>query len=807
VHFFWLDLRYGARMLAKAPAFMAVALLTLALGMGAATAIFSVVDTVLLKPLPFRDAERLLVIWEQNVSQNLDRTFVSPADFLAWQQHSRAVERMAALQDARINLTGGPNGHIDPEEIKVERVTANLFPLLGVVPPVGRAFQPEEDRPGNTNFVLLSHSLWERRFGGDPGIAGRTIRLRDHAYTVVGVLPAAFAVTESGVDAFVPLGLNPADAHAVNNRFLKVIARRRGSLDQVREELDALGAQLERAQPALNTGWRPEVFELGEELVGGVRRSLWVLMAAVGCLLLMACVNVANLLLARGATRAREIALRSALGAGRGRIVMQLLTESVLLALGGAALGWFLAAGANYLLVHAGPASVPRLAEAALDLRLFGFALAISLATGILFGIVPALQGARTSLSVALNEGGRGGSAGRTGRRIRNTLVSTEVALAVVVLIAAGLLMRSFIRLRGVDPGFRPASVLTVRVPLAGGHNGAMDRRIAFFRQVTDRIATLPGVRTVGAVNALPLTGLDVGATFAVVGRPATDQAMRPVALSRSITPGYFAAMGIPLLAGRALADSDTAQSAPVVVVSQTLARRFWPSGGAVGGRLAIDLASGARVAEIVGVVGDTKAEGIDGEEWPTIFTPYPQLPSAAMTLTVRTAGPPLALASAVTGEVHRLDPDQPVADLRPMEEVVNLALAGARFNTVLLMSFAGVAFLLAAVGIYGVISYDVSQRTNEIGIRMALGAQPADVRRLIVGQGARLAVYGIGAGLLGAGLVTRFMRTMLFGVHPADAWTYAAISILLALVALGASFGPSRRAMALDPVTALRHE
>jgi predicted permease len=282
---------------------------------------------------------------------------------------------------------------------------------------------------------------------------------------------------------------------------------------------------------------------------------------------------------------------------------------------------------------------------------------------------------------------------------------------------------------------------------------------------------------------------------------------MRPVALSRSITPGYFAAMGIPLLAGRALADSDTAQSAPVVVVSQTLARRFWPSGGAVGGRLAIDLASGARVAEIVGVVGDTKAEGIDGEEWPTIFTPYPQLPSAAMTLTVRTAGPPLALASAVTGEVHRLDPDQPVADLRPMEEVVNLALAGARFNTVLLMSFAGVAFLLAAVGIYGVISYDVSQRTNEIGIRMALGAQPADVRRLIVGQGARLAVYGIGAGLLGAGLVTRFMRTMLFGVHPADAWTYAAISILLALVALGASFGPSRRAMALDPVTALRHE
>ena len=807
MHFFWQDLRYGARRLAKDPAFTAVALLALTLGMGSTATIFSVVDTVLLKPLPFRDAERLLVIWEKNPSQNRYRMFVAPANFLAWQKQSRAVEQMAALQEGRLNLTGGPNGHIDPEELKVERVTASLFPLLGVEPKVGRTFRPEEDQPGRTNFVLLSHALWQRRFAGDPGIAGKTIRLRDRPYTVVGVLPPAFAVMEPGVEVFVPLGLNPGDTRTANARVLTVIARRRGPLEQVRAELDAVGAQMERSLPALDKGWRPSVFELGDELVSGVRQALWVLMAAVGCLLLMACVNVANLLLARGATRRKEIALRCALGAGRGRIVAQLLSESVLLALGGGALGLLLAAGAIYVLAHGGPAGVPRLAQAALDLRVFGFALGVSLVTGILFGLAPGMQASGSGLSMTLKEGGRGGTAGRAGRRMRNALAIAEVALAVVVLIGAGLLIRSFIRLRGVDPGFRPASVLTVRVPLAGGLNGAMDRRIAFFRQVTDRIATLPGVRAVGAVNALPLTGLDVGATFAVVGRPATDQAMRPVALSRSITPGYFAAMGIPLLAGRALADSDTAQSAPVVVVSQTLARRFWPGGGAVGGRLAIDLASGARVAEIVGVVGDTKAEGIDGEEWPTIFTPYPQLPSAAMTLTVRTAGPPLALASAVTGEVHRLDPDQPVADLRPMEEVVNLALAGARFNTVLLMSFAGVAFLLAAVGIYGVISYDVSQRTNEIGIRMALGAQPADVRRLIVGQGARLAVYGIVAGLLGAGVLTRWMGTMLFGVGPTDVWTYAAVSILLAVVALGASYVPSRRAMALDPVIALRHE
>ena len=806
MHFFWQDLRYGARRLAKDPAFTAVALLALTLGMGSTATIFSVVDTVLLKPLPFRDAERLLVIWEKNPSQNRYRMFVAPANFLAWQKQSRAVEQMAALQEARLNLTGGPNGHIDPEELKVERVTAGLFPLLGVEPKVGRTFRPEEDQPGRTNFVLLSHALWQRRFAGDPGIAGKTIRLRDQPYTVVGVLPPAFAVMEPGVEVFVPLGLNPSNTRAANARVLTVIARRRGPLEQVRAELDAVGAQMEQALPALDKGCRPSVFELGDELVSGVRQALWVLMAAVGCLLLMACVNVANLLLARGATRRKEIALRCALGAGRGRIAAQLLSESVLLALGGGALGLLLAAGAIYVLAHGGPAGVPRLAQAALDLRVFGFALGVSLVTGILFGLAPGMQASGSGLSMTLNEGGRGGTAGRAGRRIRNALAIAEVALAVVVLIGAGLLIRSFIRLRGVDPGFRPAGVLTVRVPLAGGRNTKGERRIAFFKQVTDRIATLPGVRAVGAVNVLPLTGLGVGATFAVEGRPAPNAEQRPLGLMRSVNSAYFSAMGIPLVAGRAPADSDTALSPPVIVVNQTLARRFWPGASAIGGRLAIDQIGG-RVAEIVGVVGDVKPDRINGAEWPTIYVPYAQGPAAAMTLAVRTAGAPLGLASAVTREVRQLDPDQPVADVRTMEEVVNLAVSGARFQTALLASFAGVAFLLAAVGIYGVISYDVSQRTNEIGIRMALGAQPADVQRLILGQGARLAVYGIVAGLLGAGVLTRWMGTMLFGVGPTDVWTYAAVSILLAVVALGASYVPSRRAMVPDPVIALRHE
>ena len=800
------DLRYGARLLGKSPAFTTVALLTLALGMGAATAIFSVVDTVLLKPLPFRDAERLLVIWEKDPSQNRYKMPVAPANFLAWQTQGRAVEQMAAVQDTRLNLTGGPNGHVDPEELKAERVSAGLFPLLGVQPVLGRVFRPEEDQPGHANFAMLSYSLWQRRFAADPAIAGKTIRLRDQPYTVVGVLPPAFAVMETGVDVFVPLALNASDPRSVYNRFLTVIARRRGPLDQVRAELDSVGAQMEQVLPALNKGWRPSIFVLDDELVGGVRRALWVLMAAVGCLLLMACVNVANLLLARGATRRKEIALRSALGAGRGRIVAQLLTESVLLALGGGALGLLLSAVVIRVLAHAGPASVPRLAQAAIDLRLFAFTLVVSLATGILFGLAPAMRGSGSSLSTALNEVGRSGTTGRAGRRLRNTLAITEVALAVVVLIGAGLLIRSFIRLRSVDPGFQPAHVLTVRVPLGGGRNATADRRIAFFRQVSDRIATLPGVRAVGAVNTLPLISLGAGSLFAVEGRPAPSPGQRPLALLRSVSPAYFGAIGIPLVAGRALADSDTAQSPAVIVVNQTLARRFWPGSSAIGGRIAIDQIPG-RAAEIVGVVGDVKPDRMDSEDWPTIYSPYAQAPAFAMTLAVRTTGPPLGLASAVIREVHQLDPDQPVADVRTLEDVVNLAMSGARFNTVLLVTFAGVAFLLAAVGIYGVISYDVSQRTHEIGIRMALGAQPADVRRLILGQGARLAVYGIGAGLLGALVVTRWMGTMLFGVKPTDVWTFIAISILLAVVALAASYLPSRRAMSLEPVGALRHE
>lgn len=807
MHSVFRELRSQARLLWNAPAFSLVALITLGLGMGASTAIFSVVDAVLLKPLPFRDPGSLLVIWEKNLAQHKYKLFVAAANIRDWQQQSRSLEGLAAVQDGRVNLTGGPNGHIDPEELRMERATASLFPLLGVQAIVGRTFLPEEDQPGHTNFVILSQRLWERRFARDPGIVGQRILLSARSFTVTGVLPQGFSVLEPTVDLWLPLGLNPNDTRLFGGRSLIGIARMKPgvNLEQARNEMQAIGDSLERTNPALNTGWRPSLFPFQEELVGHVRPALLVLMAAVGCLLLMACANVANLLLTRGAIRRREMAVRAALGASRGRIVRQLLFESIRLSLAGGFFGLLLARGGIALLARLGPASIPRLAEVRLDMRLFLFAMAASLISGTLFGMAPAIQVTGLRLNLALTEGGRSGTTGKRGRMARNALVVTEVALAVMVLIGAGLLMRSFTRLRSADAGFQPSGLLTFRLPLAGGRNAAMDRRIVFFQEVMDRIATLPGVRSAGAISSLPLTGLWDGSPFWVEGRPSPPPDQRPIGLVRAVTPGYFGTLGIPLVAGRLFTAADTAKSPLMLVVNQTLARRFWPQGNPVGGRLI--LANG-RAAEIVGVVGDVKQDKIEGEEWPTVYGPYPQLPYLTMVVAVRTAGPPApSLASALQREVHRIDPDQPLTDMRPMENIVDRAVAGARFNTVVFGIFAVIAFVLAAVGIYGVIACDVSERIHEIGIRVALGAQSADVLKLVVGQGARLAAYGIAFGLAGAFALTRLMTTILYGVKATDGATFVMISLLLGGVALAASYLPSRRAMALDPVVALRHE
>ena len=799
------DLWHAARGLRRAPGFSAVALATLALGIGATTAIFSVVDAVLIKPLPFRDADRLVVVWESNAAVSRESTFAAPWNLREWQRQARTLGAFAAIHDLHVNLAGGPNG---AEQLLAERISAGLLPLLGVSPILGRAFSEGEDRPGRASVVMLSHRLWLRRFGGQAGILGQAIHLDGAAYTVLGVLPAGFFELDSGVDIWLPLALDPDDARASGLRYLEVIARLApgAAFERARSDMRTIGARLEAANPALDKGWRPALVPLRQEVAGHAEPALLTLAAAVGFLLLMACANVANLLLVRGAARRKEVAVRTALGAARGRIAAQLLSESLLLALAGGALGTALARGGIGLLARFGPTNLPGMSRAAVDGRLLLFTLAVSMGAGLLFGVAPALQALDTNVNAVLTEGGRGGTAGRGGRRMRNALVVFEVALAVVVLIGGGLLMRSFVRLRAADPGFRPEGLLTFRLPLAGGRNAAAGRRAAFLREVEERIAALPGVQGVGAVNALPLEGLGVGTTFAVADRPAPPRDERPIALMRTASPAYFRAMGIPLLAGRFFAVSDAADAPAVAIVNRMLAGRFWPGQNPIGARVTVDAIEG-RVAEVVGVVGDVKPEGLEGEDWPTIYNPYAQAQAPTMAVVVRTAQAPRPLAGAVEREVHSLDAAQQVADVRTMEDVLAGVVAEPRFNAAVLGIFAQIAFVLAAVGIYGVISYDVSRRTHEIGIRAALGAQPAALLRLILGQGARLAAYGIAIGVAAAFALTRLMANLLYGVKATDAWTFAAVPLLLGAVALLASYIPSRRAMALDPVAALRHE
>ncbi len=567
-----------------------------------------------------------------------------------------------------------------------------------------------------------------------------------------------------------------------------------------------MGASLEAAYPAIDSGYRAVIRPLAEQIVGKTRQALLVLLAAVGLLLAIACANVANLLLARGATRHKELAIRAALGATRVRILMQLLSESVVLSLAGGALGVVRAAITVAMVARLGPASLPRLAQIHADWRLLVFGVVLAFLTGILFGMAPALQVSGANLNRARVESGRGGTVGRSGRALRSGLVVLEIALALVMLIGAGLLARSLMRLRAVDPGFEASHLLTVRLPLAGGNNGAPLRRIAFLHDLLPRLEALPGVRGVGVCNGLPLTGLDAGVMFAVADRSAPPPDERPIALTRSVTPDYFRAMGIPLLAGRGFTAADTTHAPPVAVIDRTLGRRFWPGTSPLGGRLDLDW-SPPVVAEVVGVVGSVKPETVQGEDWATIYTPYDQRPTPATKIVIRTAGDPLALASSVQGEVRRLDPEQPLGQMRTGEAVAADGVTGARFSSLLLGLFAGVAFLLAVVGIYGVVSYDVGERVQELGIRMALGAQKGEVLGLILAHAARLASLGIALGLGGALILTRLMASMLFEVPARDFVTYAAAAVGLAVVALAASYVPARRATGLDPMSALRHE
>ena len=806
------DLRYGVRMLAKSPVFTTVAVLTLALGIGANTAIFSVVNELLLRPLPFRDAERLVMLWEVTPEGRHQNT-TSRGNFRGWREQSSAFEIMAAFSDQRLGLTGDG----DPEEVAVQLATPELFQVLGVEPIIGRGMTQEDARPGAPPVAVLSYGIWQRRFGGDPQVVGKPITLNGAPCTVVGILPEGFqwhirkrSGTGKPAEIWTALAI-PNEGPSLIGRFLSTVARLKPgvSLEQAEAEMKAIAARLEQDAPQYNTGWSAEVVPLREQFVGNVRPALLILLGAVGFVLLIACANVANLMLSRAAAREKEIALRTALGASRMRVVRQLLTESLLLALLGSLLGLGLAWWGIKALVAISPRDLVNLQGVGINITVLAWTLAATVITGIIFGLAPALEATHLNLNDALKEGGKGtGGQNSRGSRLRSAFVIAEVALALVLLASAGLLVKSFVRLQKIDTGFNTENVLTMVVRLPDGKYKEDPQVIAFFREATERIRALPGVRSVGAVNFLPLYGgLGSATGFTVEGRPAPPPGQEPATNVRVSDPGYFSAMGIPLLRGRNFTDFEASEARHVVLISESMARQHFPGEDPIGKRISVDMFDKPVPTEIIGIVGDVRYDSLVDEPEPTVYFPHPELTYSFMTLVIRTAGDPAEMASGAQRELRAIDPDQPISDVRTMSQVMANTVSRARFNTLMLGLFAGLATLLAAVGIFGVMNYSVTLRTHEIGIRLALGAQPGRVQMLILRQGLLLTLIGIGLGLAGALALTRIMSGLLFEVDATDPATFAAIVLLLAVVSLIACFIPARRATKVDPIIALRYE
>jgi putative ABC transport system permease protein len=804
------DIRYGFRMLWKSPVFTVVTVLALALGIGANTAIFSVINAVLLRPLPYREAEQLVLLWEKNPRLvDLKRMWVSYPDFLDWKSRNEVFEKIAVYRSGGANLTGGT----EPERIQVAEVSADFFAVLGVGPMLGRTFLPEEDRDGATPSIVISHGLWQRRFGSDPSIVGKPLLLDGASFTVIGVMPASFSYPErpsQPIEAWAPVGLNagqPSFIRRGNHPGLTAIARLKPGVtfDQARANMEAVARSLAQQYPDSNEETTITATTLNEELTGDVRPALLVLLAGVAFVLLIACTNVANLLLARATARQKEIAIRTALGASRLRVVRQLLTESILLSLLGGALGLLLALWGVDLLLAVSPGDIPRLNDAGIDSHVLVFSFAISLLTGLIFGLVPALQASKLDLTDTLKEGGRGLSGSLQRNRVRSLLVVSELALALVLLVGAGLMIKSFVRLQRVDPGFRPEHVLVARIPLPTPKYEEPSRQIAFFQQVMERVKALPGVQVAGIGSSPPLSAGSWQSGAGIEGRVMKDFLID----INIVSPDYLRALGIPLERGRAFTDQDTDAAVPVVLIDQDLADRYFAGEDPIGKRMGFDRDKNGKPIwrEIVGVVGHVKNYGLDAESRVQIYVPYLQVPDSSMSLIVRAEGDPGQLAPEIRREIIATDKDQPVAYLRTMDDFLSKSVAQPRFNMLLLAIFAGVALLLAAVGIYGVIAYSVVQRTHEIGIRMALGAGRRDILSLVVRQGMTLALIGIAIGLVAAFMLTRVMASLLFNVSATDPLTFIGVSVLLSLVALLAIYIPARRAMRVDPMEALRYE
>jgi putative ABC transport system permease protein len=801
------DLRYAARLQRKNPAFTIIAIIALALGIGANTAIFSVVNTVLLRPLPYKDPDRLVMVWEDASRHGYPRDTPAAANFVDWRDQSQNFEGMAAIADESFNLTGSG----DPERLEGRRVSANMFPLLGVEPQLGRVFTAAEDQPGAQRVVILSYPLWQRRFGGDPAIVGQSLTLNGESHVVIGVMPARFQFPSSDDQAWVPIALTQQDAGNRNRHYLQVLGRLKPgvSLAQAQSEMSTIATRLQQQYPQSNAELGAVVQPLQEHLVGDIKPALLVLLGAVGLVLLIACANVANLLLARAAVRQKEIAVRVALGAKRSRLIRQFLTESVLLSTSGGLVGLAIAYGGLFLLKAFIPENISQARDISIDLKVLAFTFLVSVATGLIFGLAPAIQAARFNQIDTLKEGGRDAATGGSGQRLRGLLVTAEVAISLVLLIGAGLLINSFLRLRNVDPGFRTDNLLTMKIVLPEPKYEEMERRSAFYTELINRVQALAGVRSAAVTSNLPLYRQGNSIGIGIEGQPAPPPGQERIIVTRIVSPRYFDTMSIPILRGRGLTDQDTETTPNVVVISETMARRYWPGEDAVGKRIA---AGRIRTPEdwiqVVGVVKDVRQFELNAEPKPQMYLSYRQAGFFdSRDLVVKTDVDPASMAATVRKAVWEIDKDQPVSNIQTMDQILAESIARQRFSMLVLAIFAAVALVLAGVGIYGVMSYSVAQRTHEIGIRMALGAQTGAVLKLAVGYGMKLVIVGIAIGLIAAFALTRVMSTLLFGVTATDPTTFTLISLLLIAVAVLASYVPARRATRVNPIIALRYE
>lgn len=816
IHTFWQDIRYGLQMLVKTPGFTIVAVLTLALGVGANSAIFSIVNSLLLNPLPYRDSDRLAIIWSHSPGANVEKDWPSPGQFEAIKANSTVFEDIAMVHGLSLNVGGLSN----PTRVGAIDASSNLLPLLGAKPLMGRLFLPAEDTPDQPHTVILSNAFWRREFGGNENVLQNTLLLNGEKYQIVGVMTPEFSLPYEVVptvasvpepDLFLPLPMNAKEREAQGDENYNLVARIKpgASIAQAQTELDVATKRLAEQFPGRYPVTRRFSFSIKpllEQVVGDVRRPLIVLLAAVGCVLLIACANVANLLLTRAAVREREIAIRTALGAARFRIIRQLLTESVLLAIVGGVVGLVLAYWMLDVLRWLGPSNIPRLPAVRMDGRVVVFTTAIAVLTGILFGMAPALRTSKLNLSEALKDGARNVAGGRH-ERLRELLIVSELALSLVLLISAGLLIRSFISVERVNPGFDPQNVLGMRLSVAGT-NYKGDRAQTFYRELLDRVRRLPGVKSAGITDNLPLSGGIGWGNISIEGYQSSTGQEMIQSDGRVAGVGYFETMGIPLIQGRLFDERDTEKSSPVILIDEKMARNYWSNSNPIGGRIKLGPPDSENPwMTVVGVVGSVKQYDLESESRVALYFPASQASGSTMHLVARTTIPPSSLAATITSEVRAMDANIPIFEVKTMDQRLSESLARRRFAMLALGVFAGFALILAIIGIYGVISYSVAQRTNELGIRLALGANQVDVLRLVLSAGLRLALSGIAVGVVLSFAATRFLSSLLFGVRATDLFTFSALSILLIVVSLLGCYLPARRATKVNPLVALRYE